>query len=353
VVCADSAERCSKRSIYLERYEQSMQWERYRLTAEQKAANAEADGAQSRFSHLAAALTMLTVAGFLFGFSLTPQGQERRALFLGCATCFAIAGVGWSAYHTMEQYTRPPAASARSFANGEVALEHEQFGAAVSELTRATRLWPGFSAAYSDLAIAQYEVSRPSGKEAETPSIDALTKAVADDRRAIETGSESPTVSFDLGADLLYLGLETNSNREIRQARRLSSDAARRFNVQRNQGRYPGGYLISARFTVAEADLALGLASARDYCAAVATMLQLKREMSPEAVEQAAGADIKLIVRERPWRRGVARSLLAHVKAAAQGDSGALCTAPPGSHKGPSSPQVAAAASLVSWFRVH
>src|SRR5258708_22956641 len=45
-----------------------------------------ADGAQARFAHLAAALTMLTVAVFLFGFSLTPQGKERRALFLTRAT---------------------------------------------------------------------------------------------------------------------------------------------------------------------------------------------------------------------------------------------------------------------------
>jgi hypothetical protein len=59
------------------RYTQGSQFQADYLTALRDAANQEADDAEGQFVHYAAALTMLAVAVFLFGYSLTPQGRLR------------------------------------------------------------------------------------------------------------------------------------------------------------------------------------------------------------------------------------------------------------------------------------
>ena len=81
------------------RYEQGPRRESSPGLGLREAANQQADAAEGRFAHLAAALTMLVVAVFLFGYSLAPQGRERRALFSSVATAFALAGIGWAIFH--------------------------------------------------------------------------------------------------------------------------------------------------------------------------------------------------------------------------------------------------------------
>jgi hypothetical protein len=323
------------------RYEEGGQWERYRLDAWEQAANAEADSDETRFDYLAAALTMLTVAVFLFGFSLTPHGQAHRGLFLTCATCFAIAGVGWSAYQQIQHYRSPPEASARDFADGEVALEQEHFARAVAQLTRATQQWPTFSAAYGELAIAQYEkgLQESRARKGEPLSPGALGKAVADDRRALATGSESPTVIADLGADLLLLGVETSHARghgeadrirEIHEARLYSEEAAAHFSRQETkEKRHSGRNLIGAQLTVAEAELALGQQAAQgESCAVTTTMARIKKEMEPQSVVEDATARINLIETDMPRRAGEASRFLNGLEVATKHQGTESCGAP-------------------------
>jgi hypothetical protein len=221
-------------------------------------ATAEADAAETRFAHLAAALTMLAVAVFLFGFSLTPQGRERRALFLSCATLFVFAGVVWALAFGLRGYAQPPKAAAMRFADGEVALNqgdaYAQFADmsaartyyadAVVQVRRATALWPASISAYSDLAQALSDVTLPSDGAYVVPATRVLKAAVADDQRALKNGSESPTVTFDLGAELLFPGIVTNDDAQIANARSLSNTALARFVDERDQGLHPGDYLI-------------------------------------------------------------------------------------------------------------
>lgn len=317
------------------RYEEVAQRESYRLNFEREAADAEAQNAEDRFAHLAAALTMLTVAVFLFGYSLTPRGRERRKLFITCATLFVVAGSAWSTYHAVQGYTRPSSAAAAAFANGEVALNAYDFPVAVKELSRATRLWSGSSRAYSELATAQYEMSIPKTDPAgvlSVPSKAVLRTAIEDDERAQQDGSNSPVVTFDLGANLLFLGLETHDDSEIQRARELSENAARRFTVQTREEGHPGPFLVNALFSIAEADLALNRAAAgREYCAAIGGMLAAATEVPPKLIDTAAHTDVGVIEnsssgRKRSLLRARADRILRMIDAAVSSGKAPKCT---------------------------
>lgn len=70
------------------------QWSSYRSTALRDAFSQQADGAEDQSVHYAAALTMLAVAVFLLGYSLTPQGRALRRLY-STATVASGVSVQW------------------------------------------------------------------------------------------------------------------------------------------------------------------------------------------------------------------------------------------------------------------
>jgi tetratricopeptide (TPR) repeat protein len=304
------------------RYEQAARWESYRLSAQREAADHEADAAEARFAHLAAALTMLAVAVFLFGYSLTPQGRERRKLFLKFGALFVLFGCGWALTHEFQGLQAPKSGNATAFANGEVALNDGDYGTAVRELRRATELWPGDANAFSELAQAQYELTQGSSGTTIVPSVNTLNAAVADDRKALAAGSESPTTISDLGSNLLFLGVLTGNDGAVAEAKDLSARGAEEFVHEVKDGGHPGTYLVSARFTVAEADLALGAPTAREeYCRAISQMVDLRHEVAPNGVDAAAHEDVNLILAHRPRRAAEAHAILHEIDAAAAGKS--------------------------------
>jgi hypothetical protein len=319
-------------SSFPTRYEQAAQWEGYRLLGLREAANQQADAAEGRFAHLAAALTMLVVAVFLFGYSLTPQGRERRVLFSGVATGFALVGLAWAIFHGLRGTERPPASAAVAFADGEVALHERDYGSAVSHLKRAIADWPHAVTAYADLGQAQFikNEGELSGVES-LPRRSSLEAAIADDSKAMENGSESPTVAADKGGSLLFLGLLTHDDGQVREARALSADAAERFEEQRKEGRHPGRYLVTTRYTVAEADLALGSPrAAGEYCEAIRTMLALAKEVPmDEMIVPAAHIDLRAIVHAHPGLKAVAAQIAGQVDRAARGEKRYGCAEPP------------------------
>jgi tetratricopeptide (TPR) repeat protein len=304
------------------RYEQAAQWEGYRLLGMREAANQRADSAEGRFAHLAAALTMLVVAVFLFGYSLTPQGRERRVLFSSVATAFALVGLGWAVFHGLRGSERPPDSAAVAFADGEVALHNGDYGPAIVHLRRAVAEWPKAVTAYADLAQAEFAKNEDDlVGVTSVPKESSLKAAIADDSRAIENGSESPTVRSDKAGNLLFLGLLAHDDGQVRESRELSEEAAARFEEQEEEGRHPGAYLISSRFSIAEADLALGSPTARAaYCGAIAKMLELKKEVSLDVVVAAAHTDLRVIRRTRPRLAKITKEIDQQVDRAAAGE---------------------------------
>jgi hypothetical protein len=159
----------------------------------------------------------------------------------------------------------------------------------------------------------------------------SLQAAIADDSKAMENGSESPTVAADKGGSLLFLGLLTHDGGQIREARALSADAAERFEEQREEGRHPGRYLVTSRYTVAEADLALGSPRAKsEYCEAIRTMLALAKEVPVDGmIVPAAHIDLRAIVHAHPGLKAIAAPIGGQVDRAAAGKESYGCPEPP------------------------
>jgi hypothetical protein len=326
------------------RYRERGQRETYRLSALREAENQRADGAEGRFAHLAAALIMFAVAVFLFGYSLTPQGADRRGLFTLVASCFFAAGLVWALLHAFTGDDAPPARAASAFADGEMMLRVAQqapyvgpsavkvnrdLEAARGDLARAVKLAPHSVEAYEELASAQYALEDPEGT-GNSASVRALRDIVRDQQAAIDHGSESPTARFELGASELVLGLKADDDGLVARARDLSSESAARFVEQQKDQRAPGKYLVFARFTVGEAELALGDPAARkDYCRAIAAMRAMPPEVdtSIQQIVLLARDDLRLIARERPQRARAAQARLVDVEAAANGLPPRGCTA--------------------------
>ena len=124
------------------RYMEQTHWSAYELTALRDASNQEADDAEAQFVHYAAALTMLAVAVFLFGYSLTPQGRTRRRLYSRVASGFVVVAGLWALFQALSPVSHPPDAAARAFANAEVDYGVGDYPAAIKEFNRTLKLRP-------------------------------------------------------------------------------------------------------------------------------------------------------------------------------------------------------------------
>jgi tetratricopeptide (TPR) repeat protein len=249
---------------YPARFTQQGQWSAYRLTALRDASNQQADDAEGQFVHYAAALTMLAVAVFLFGYSLTPQGATRRTLYSRVAVGFvAVAGV-WGLIQALSPVSAPPDAAATAFANGEVALGTGSNQAAIADFNRALALRPRFVDAYADRAQAEYAAGFPvtgTGQAAEPttagpatiPRLTALDQAIDDDQRAREEGSGSATLLVDLGKDLFLRGVLRHDTGDLQASHSDLESAIEKLKPQENAS----GLLAQAYLRLAEGDLVL------------------------------------------------------------------------------------------------
>ncbi len=288
------------------RYMQQGQWTAYQLTALRDAANEEADDAEAQFVHYAATLTMLAVAVFLFGYSLTPHGRPRRVLYARLASVFVLVAGIWAGFQALSPVSHPSDAAATAFANGEVALNEGSYPAAISDFDRAIALRPRFVDAYHERGLAEFASGYPhigSGVGAlpttagpvTIPSVAALDKAVRDDERARGEGSDSATVLVDLGTALLYRGLLEHRTDDLRASRYALTEALTTLRSQDNATDLVAG----SELRTAEADVALGEPGATAAYRAADSELG-SRGVPREVAVAAALTDLSLIETERP-----------------------------------------------------
>jgi tetratricopeptide (TPR) repeat protein len=288
------------------RYMEQSQWHAYRLTALRDAANQQADDAEGKFVNYAAALTMLAVAVFLFGYSLTPQGQARRILYSRVAVVFVVVAGVWALYQVLTPVATPPDAAATAFANGQVAENTANDQAAIADYNRALAMRPRFVDAYIDRADVEYDAGIPhtgTGANSATilaggvtvPTRAALDKATADLEHAHDDGSNSATLYSDLAGDLGYRGLLENSSSDLSQSRTYAQQAIETFRSQENVATF----LAQTYFVAAEDDLALGRpAAGAEYRAAEDQLRDPAVNVS--FVVGPALTDLSLIETERP-----------------------------------------------------
>ena len=299
----------------------------YELTALRDASNQASDDAEAQFVHYAAALTMLAVAVFLFGYSLTPQGRIRRLLYSRVAGGLVLVAGGWALVQALSPVTTPPAAAASAFANGEVALNDGNYRTAISAFNRVLAISPRFVDAYYDRAQAEFGAGFPrtgTGPAAlpttagpvTIPTAAALAAAIHDDERAHDEGSESATLLLDLGRNLLYRGLIKRSQGDLRASHDYLSEGVAELKAQENVTTL----LAAADLWMAEDDLALGApATDRDYRVAE-TALQA-RDVPKETTVAAALTDLSLIKTSYP--RLAARVAAIAPQIVAAGETGA------------------------------
>lgn len=288
------------------RYMQQSQWPAYRLSALRDAANQQAEDAESKFVNYAAALTMLAVAVFLFGYSLTPQGQARRLLYSRVGAGFVLVAGIWALVQVLTPVSTPPNAAATAFANGKLAANDLNDPAAVADFNRALALRPRFVDAYVQRAAVELDTGIPhigTGPNAlpttagpvTIPSTSALEKAAGDLERARADGSGAGTLLANLASNLTYRGLLTGSNSDLSQSRSYAEQAIDKLKDQENAARL----LADTYFVLAEDDLALGgLDAAAEYRAAD---VQLRNPgINAEYTVAAALTDLSLIETQRP-----------------------------------------------------
>lgn len=322
---ADAAYSPEQDPQYPNRYMQQSQYEAYRLTALRDGANQEADDAEAKFVAYAAALTMLAVAVFLFGYSLTPQGHARRTLYSRVAALFVLVAGVWALIQVATPISAPPDAAASAFARGQVAANELNDQAAISNYNHALALRPRFVDAYIQRARVEYDAGIPhlgSGADAvpttadgvTIPSKKALDRATADLEHAHDEGSTSGTLFANLAAALTYRGLLENSDSDLAQSHAYAEQAVDKLRDQENVA----SLLAVSHFILAEDDLAQGNPQAvEEYRVADAQLRN--RGVNPEFIVAAALTDLSLIETQRP--RLTARADALKEQIVAQGET--------------------------------
>jgi tetratricopeptide (TPR) repeat protein len=277
---------------YPNRYFERGQHASYVLFAQRQGANERADAAESRFVHYAASLTMFAVAVFLLGYSLTPQGRPRRRLFSRVAGSFVVVAAIWGLVNVLNALPKAEPEAATAFADGKVALNTLDYAGAVRDFNVALAHQPGFVEAHVQRGTAAFAAGQPLPNEASIPPIAALERAAADERKALDLGSESPSVIGDLGSVLLYLGLRKHDDGILRESIHHSEEAAKRLPDDEGPA-----------YNVAEARLALGdIEEARKDFAAAEQRTERRAPPSREGQVASVLTDFALIRQVKPDR---------------------------------------------------
>jgi tetratricopeptide (TPR) repeat protein len=313
------------------RYTQGSQFQADYLTALRDAANQEADDAEGQFVHYAAALTMLAVAVFLFGYSLTPQGRLRRRLYSRVASGFVAVATVWALFQVLSPVSTPPEAAATAYANAETSINIGDYQSAITDFGKAIKLRPQFVDAYYGRADAEYASGVPHTGTGLTalpttagpvtiPSAAALDAAVKDGQRGRNAGGVSPTDLFDLGRAQLYRGLLEHRNSDLVASRSELQKAESQLRAQANST----DLVLGAQLRIAEADLALNSPNTAAAFKAAQKGL-LAPDVPGEDAISAALTDLSLISTTRPALASRAATIASEL--ITTGDTGAQTAA--------------------------
>ncbi|HEV3127837.1 MAG TPA: hypothetical protein VGY32_02580 [Solirubrobacteraceae bacterium] len=291
------------------RLQEAMQWSSYRLSALRDGANQRAEDGESKFVHYAAALTALAVAVFLFGYSLTPNGQPRRRLYSRTATTFVVVAGIYALVQALTPLSQPPDPAATAFANAEVAKNTGDYETAIADYGAAIKLRPRFVAAYAHRAQAEYQAGIPhigSGQDAQQTTagpatiapVEALDRAVEDELHAREEGSGAADLLANLSADLLYRGLLRHSLSDLRAGYGYGQEALDKLRSQQ----HVANLLVNTEFNQAEISLVLGQPQASQEYALAEQQLHAS-DVNAEFAAASALTDLNLIAQQYPALR--------------------------------------------------
>ncbi len=197
--------------------------------------------------------------------------------------------------------------------------------AALVSFSRAIKLRPEFVDAYADRAQAEFAAGIPrigSGTDGlpttagpiTVPSREALDKAVENNLKAREAGSESATVLADLGRDLFYRGIVNGSPADLRSSHADLEEAAAKYRTQNHAALL----LAAAELRMAEDNLALARVEEAEHEYAEAEKTLSERTASAEPIIAAALTDLHLIETVRPGLSARSAQVSQHLVAAGE-----------------------------------
>jgi tetratricopeptide (TPR) repeat protein len=177
-----------------------------------------------------AILTLLAVALYLFGFSLTPQGRHMRGVFAAFGAVFLVVGVIFGPMQAIFPPSAAPDEAAQRYADARLAAltasRPAEYAAAVEELDEAIRLRPGFARAYLDRTEVRLAAASPQATSfLSLAPADVLKAGIRDLRKARELGLDTPSVAGNLAFELLALGLQTGRHDHVDESIELTQGA--------------------------------------------------------------------------------------------------------------------------------
>ena len=176
----------------------------YSSTEFQRAHAEERDGWSAKGSQYVTVITVLAMALFLLGLTLTVPAAARRP-FLVTGTIVAVVGTAWGATVWLRPVERPSAEAIEAYVDGQVLLnagsDTEDFQQAVDRFGAAIRARPDYVDAYVSRGNAYFELDflNPDGPQ-------GSMEAVADFQRAIDLGLNDVLSWGNLGAAQWWLG---------------------------------------------------------------------------------------------------------------------------------------------------
>ena len=189
-----------------------------RLFALEDADNQLRSDWQGRVGLLSVILTMLAVAIYLFGLSLTLQAYIRRWL-VGLGIVLVVAGLAGTAVLQLFNPSAPPQGAADAYAQGMFQLEtfytqpgNQGLQAAEADFSRAIQLRPRFAQAYLERSMVRFLLGSP----APTAAIASITSASAlqqqgdDLQRAYDLGLNDKLLLNNLAANRLLEAITQN-----------------------------------------------------------------------------------------------------------------------------------------------
>jgi tetratricopeptide (TPR) repeat protein len=191
-----------------------------RLFALQDADNQLRSDWQARIGLLSVILTMLAVAIYLFGLSLTLQARIRRWL-VGLGVVLVVIGLVSTATLQFFNPSAPPDSAADSYAQGMYALQtfytkpgNTGLQTADADFTQAIRERPNFAQAYLERSMVRFLMGSPD-KTSAVPSItteSALQQQGDDLQKAYDLGLNDKLTLNNLAANRLLLAITQNQS---------------------------------------------------------------------------------------------------------------------------------------------
>jgi tetratricopeptide (TPR) repeat protein len=166
-----------------------------------------------------AVLTVLAVALFLLGLSLTVQGRSRFIL-AGPGVVIAIACVGWAGYISSGKITRVSERAIEEVAEGQRFQDAGDLEAAIAAYDAAIEESPDFAAAFARRSAAHFLEGSPQSGQTSFRSItsdDALERALDDLDQALGLGADSDVGTVAEGGFLTFLDRDFGRSIELSQ----------------------------------------------------------------------------------------------------------------------------------------